>query len=103
MEYVVTAVAMVPQKRKVKLSLALGILIFPSIFGWFLFRKGHSTLARVLGFPWLALGLMNTSFFGYCAFQAFDSYKHKAVISSVQTSAFQGSAQFLLSNIENKA
>lgn len=43
--------------RKVGLLLGLGILLLPIVFAWFLLRKGHSTLSRVIGFVWLALVL----------------------------------------------
>ncbi|MFB2670200.1 hypothetical protein ACE02U_15635 [Shewanella xiamenensis] len=45
--------------RKVSISLGLGIIFFPVIFAWFTLRKGHSTLARVLSFIWLAVILIN--------------------------------------------
>ena len=45
----------VPVKRTVGFLLGLGILFFPIIFVWFLLRKGHSVLSRVIGFGWLAL------------------------------------------------
>ncbi|MFT4179272.1 MAG: hypothetical protein QM612_07390 [Thermomonas sp.] len=41
--------------RKVGILLFIGILFLPYIFVWFLLRKGHSTLARTLGFGWLLL------------------------------------------------
>ena len=44
-----------PQQRKVGFLLGLGIFLIPIVFVWFLLRKGHSTLSRVLGFGWLAL------------------------------------------------
>ena len=46
------ATAAAPQ-RKVGILLFVGIVFLPIIFAWFLLRKGHSTLARVLGFGWL--------------------------------------------------
>jgi len=39
--------------RKVSVLLAVGIIVVPLVFVWFLLRKGHSTLSRVLGFTWL--------------------------------------------------
>lgn len=45
--------------RKVSPSLGLGIFFFPMIFAWFTLRKGHTTLARVLSFIWLAVILIN--------------------------------------------
>lgn len=47
-----------PQKegaRKVGFLLGIGIFLVPIVFAWFLLRKGHSTLSRVVGFVWLAL------------------------------------------------
>jgi len=41
--------------RKVGFLLGVGIVFLPIVFAWFLLRKGHSTLARVLGFGWLGL------------------------------------------------
>ncbi|NWB92317.1 OB-fold protein [Pseudomonas agarici] len=48
----------VPEKRQVGFLLGIGILLFPLIFAWFLLRKGHSTLSRVLGFGLLILVLL---------------------------------------------
>lgn len=42
-------------KRTVSFLLGIGILLFPIVFVWFLLRKGHSVLARVVGFGWLIL------------------------------------------------
>src|SRR6185312_6515157 len=42
-----------PTVRKVGIGLALGIVILPIVFVWFLLRQGHSVRARVLGFGWL--------------------------------------------------
>lgn len=47
-----------PQKRVVSFPLGLGIFFFPLIFAWFTLRQGHSTLAKVLSFGWLILGLL---------------------------------------------
>lgn len=44
--------------RKVGILLGLGIFLLPFVFVWFLLRKGHSTLSRVLGFGWLGLVLI---------------------------------------------
>lgn len=46
-----------PRTRSVGILLFLGIAVVPVVFVWFLLRKGHSTLARVLGFAWLGLTL----------------------------------------------
>lgn len=41
-------------KRNVTKLLALGILIAPAFFVWFLLRHRHNALARVIGFSWAA-------------------------------------------------
>jgi hypothetical protein len=48
----------VPAKRNVGLLLGIGILFFPIVFAWFLLRKGHSVLSRVVGFGWLILCIL---------------------------------------------
>jgi hypothetical protein len=45
-------------QRKVGLLLGLGIFLLPIVFVWALLRRGHSTLARAMGFGWLALGIV---------------------------------------------
>lgn len=40
-------------ERKVGILLFIGIFLWPIIFAWFLIRKGHTLLARGLGFGWL--------------------------------------------------
>jgi hypothetical protein len=47
-----------PTQRKVGFPLGLGIFFIPLIFAWFLLRRGHTLLARILGFAWLALSLL---------------------------------------------
>ena len=42
-------------QRRVGWLLGIGIFLVPYVFVWWLLRKGHSTLSRVLGFGWLAL------------------------------------------------
>lgn len=44
--------------RKVSFLLGLGIFLFPLIFSWFTLRQGHSTLAKVLSFGWLAFVML---------------------------------------------
>ncbi len=44
--------------RKVGIGLGVGIFFLPIVFAWFLLRKGHSTVSRVLGFAWLGLGFL---------------------------------------------
>ena len=43
------------QKRKVGILLGAGILILPVVFSWFTLRKGHSTIAKIVSFVWLAI------------------------------------------------
>lgn len=47
-----------PGKRKVSILLGIGILFIPYVFSWFLLRKGHSKLSRIVGFSWLVLILL---------------------------------------------
>lgn len=47
-------------ERKVSFLLAVGIIVLPGIFVWFLLRHGHSTLSRVLGFGWAGILLVST-------------------------------------------
>lgn len=47
-----------PVKRNVGFLLGLGILFFPILFVWFLLRKGHSVLSRLIGFGWLVLSIV---------------------------------------------
>lgn len=47
--------------RKVSVLLGAGILFVPYIFSWFLLRKGHTTVARVIGFGWFAVALLMVS------------------------------------------
>jgi len=44
--------------RKVGIGLGIGVFLLPIVFSWFLLRKGYSTVPRVLGFVWLALGFI---------------------------------------------
>jgi hypothetical protein len=47
-----------PVKRQVGFLLGVGIVFIPMIFSWFLLRKGHSVLSRIIGFGWLILSLL---------------------------------------------
>lgn len=49
------------QRRSVGLLLGIGIFVFPIVFSWFLLRKGHSSLSRIIGFSWLALTIVGFS------------------------------------------
>lgn len=46
------------ETRKVGVGLGIGIFLVPVVFVWFLLRKGHSTLARAVGFGWLLLAFV---------------------------------------------
>ena len=37
--------------------LAVGVLIVPAIFSWFMLRKGHSVVSRVVAIGWMVLVL----------------------------------------------
>jgi hypothetical protein len=54
-----STVALEAPKRKVGILLFIGILLLPIVFAWFLLRKGHSTLSRVLGFGWLLIVILS--------------------------------------------
>jgi hypothetical protein len=41
--------------RRVGILLFIGIMLMPYFFVWFLLRKGHSPISRVIGFGWLIL------------------------------------------------
>jgi hypothetical protein len=47
-----------PAKRGVGFLLGIGILFLPFVFVWFLLRRGHGTLSRIIGFGWLALVML---------------------------------------------
>ena len=56
-----TAEASTPEvvpTRSVGFLLGAGIFLLPMFFVWFLLRKGHSVLARVLGFGWFGLCML---------------------------------------------
>ena len=42
--------------------LIIGIVFLPFIFAWFTLRKGHSKLARIVSFTWMALSLILMAF-----------------------------------------
>lgn len=46
-----------PPTRTTSAALAIGILLLPYLFVWFLLRQGHTRLARTLGFAWTGLVL----------------------------------------------
>ncbi|WP_296268431.1 OB-fold protein [Pseudomonas sp. UBA6562] len=70
------------QKRPVGFLLGLGILFIPVIFVWFLLRKGHSTLARIVGFGWLVL----------CLFAVFSGESERQVDKTTSTESTASSA-----------
>lgn len=47
----------VQAKRPVGFLLGIGIVFIPIIFSWFLLRKGHSVLDRIVGFGLLFVSL----------------------------------------------
>lgn len=49
-----------PQKRKVSWLLLLGIIVFPPIFVWFTFRRGHTAKSRVFAMIWLVVAFFLT-------------------------------------------
>lgn len=65
------------QPKSVSLLLGAGILLIPLIFSWFTLRKGHSTLARVIAFCWLALSIAFVS--------QHDSNGHRTVSAAKDT------------------
>lgn len=44
-----------PIRRKVGISLGIGIFLLPIVFAWFTLRQGYSTTARVVSLLWLGL------------------------------------------------
>lgn len=42
------------EPRRVSTPLGIGIALAPFVFAWFLLREGYSSLARAVGFGWLA-------------------------------------------------
>lgn len=44
--------------RNVGAALGIGILLAPYIFVWFLLRRGHSSLSRIIGFLWLGFVIL---------------------------------------------
>lgn len=85
-EVVTEAVA---PKRRVSLVLGLGIFFFPVVFGWFVFRKGHSTLARTVVLPWLLFGVLGFVLTGTAIKEAFDQVNdsHARTAQSAQISS----------------
>ena len=43
------------QPKKVGFLLGFGVFLIPIVFVWFLFRKGYSVKARIIGLAWLIL------------------------------------------------
>ncbi|ART01824.1 TPA: zinc-ribbon domain-containing protein [Klebsiella pneumoniae] len=46
------------EPRQVSFILALGIVILPILFVWFLFRKGYSKKSRIIGIVYLVLSII---------------------------------------------
>lgn len=76
-----------PQKRQVGFLLGLGILFFPLLFGWMLLRQGHSVLARIIGFIWMALCLVSLIGIGSASKTSYDSYKERAAVQASSSSS----------------
>jgi hypothetical protein len=76
------AVAAAPQKRQIGFLLGLGVLFFPLLFGWMLLRKGHSALARIVGFTWMALCLVSLLGLGSVSKNSYDSYKERVATAA---------------------
>lgn len=76
-----------PQKRQVGFLLGLGILFFPLLFGWMLLRKGHSVLARIFGFAWMALCLVSLIGMAASSKTSYDRYKENATRAQSASSA----------------
>lgn len=58
------------EKRPVGILLGIGIFFIPLFFSWFTLRKGHTTIAKIISFAWLALSYviisyMNSSYLSY--------------------------------------
>lgn len=51
-------------RRNVGVGLGVGIVLLPIVFAWFTLRSGYSTLAKVLSFVWLAIGVIVVSVSG---------------------------------------
>lgn len=82
-----------PQKRQVGFLLGLGILFFPLLFGWLLLRKGHSVLARIVGFAWMALCFVSLIGMFSTSKQSYDQYKDRAAKTAQSTAQEGTSAQ----------
>ncbi|MGY2261394.1 hypothetical protein [Pseudomonas sp. SDO55104_S430] len=55
------APAVVPTgPRKVELWLKIMVFLLPAFFVWFLLRRGHSAMQRLIGFGWLGLLILLT-------------------------------------------
>ncbi|EPG2747499.1 OB-fold protein [Klebsiella pneumoniae] len=46
------------EPRKVGFLLLFGIIVFPILFVWFLFRKGYSKKARIMGIAYLVISII---------------------------------------------
>ena len=46
--------------RKVELWLKIMVFLLPAFFVWFLLRRGHSAMQRLIGFAWLGLLILLT-------------------------------------------
>ncbi|NUT75324.1 hypothetical protein HNO86_09745 [Pseudomonas sp. C1C7] len=57
---VAASVAAPTGPRKVELWLKIMVFLLPAFFVWFLLRRGHSALQRLIGFAWLGLLILLT-------------------------------------------
>ena len=57
---VAAAVAAPTGTRPVELWLKIMVFLLPAFFVWFLLRRGHSTMQRLIGFGWLGLLILLT-------------------------------------------
>ncbi|MCJ1886086.1 OB-fold putative lipoprotein [Pseudomonas sp. LA21] len=73
-----------PPARKVSILLIIGIAVFPYVFVWFLLRKGHSGLARAIGFGWLA----------FCIYMPYMNAPNKSVSTTSTSSSSTGPSEY---------
>lgn len=59
MNNVIESRAPVSKKKRVSLSLGIGILFLPIVFAWFTLQKGYRILPRVISFIWLLVTVVS--------------------------------------------
>lgn len=57
-------VKILKRSRPVSLLLAIGIMVMPFIFAWFVLGRGYSVVARAICFTWLAFNVYLVSLGG---------------------------------------